>query len=1019
MSSESATAAKKPVSSVIKEYAGYAVNGTKYFFKNENQMWLSFLFPALILLVSYFIFGVWPCGEESVLSLDLNGQYVYYYDHMYDVLYGGESIFYSWSRNLSGEWMGIIGYYLGSPFNYIVWLFPRNAILEGLLTMMCVKVGAIGLAMSVYLSRAKSFKKLTVIIFSIAYALCAYTLVQTMNPMWLDGVMALPIICLGIEKFIDTGRFRLLVVSWVYAFVTCFYIGFMLAIFSVIYYMLYMVITKNSSAREHFFMKSVQILGLGVTAVMISAFMIIPVYESLSYGKFEFSVPDYSLRENFPLIELLDKLLPNSYDTVRMTGLPFLYCGVITVLLLPAYFFCSKIRRSERIGYAAVMMLLILCMYIRPVDMMWHGGQLPNWLPYRYSFILSFLMVVCAATVFERIKEVDNKVIGLTCFGWLAIMVYQESADNFVADLNNGRDTLDNFSTIIPAMIILFTITALIVQLKKSFNLELRRNRTRLFSFILIAVVASEALYNTVGQISTQDTDITYSNHDTYVDYIPRLRETVNEIKENDDGFYRIEKLFFRTVNDPSAVNMYGLSHSSSTLNAKPIELLKRLGFTSRSHYTRYSGATLITSSLFGVKYEITTENNDTIDVRRGREIFVDENEYALPICYLSSTRILEQILTQYDPFTAQTEMINSIIDEDYLYYTRIYDIDLNIQNVTQGKTTDGHHSFKVVTSGSTASLTYDFTVPRSGKLYMYLPSTYERQVDVTVNGESKGKYFEGDNNNMKLLGEFWENDSVTVVLTLAKSDLYFREAEFAVVNEDAVRYALNELKEQNKDTVCTKPTSTSVKTQVNCAANQMLLTTIPIEKGWSVYVDGVKTEYVEVFESLIAVPLTQGQHTVEMKFVTAGYPAAVVITAAGIIVFIGIIILWLKRNPDDRKERKAHLRYIYSGEAEKALIESKKADLAERKRFREQFEKNDDDNGESGDNSDDNDDDYIADDIDEEYYAEPYQYFGSDGVSFELTEEDGDEELEAEEKAFAEDAETEVKPNNKKNKKK
>ena len=225
MTSETAQTAKKSFFDTVKEYLGYAVNGIKYFFKNENQMWISFLLPALILLVSYFIFGVWPFGQESVLSLDLNGQYVYYYDHMYDVLYGEESVFYSWSRNLSGEWMGIIGYYLGSPFNFIVWLFPRNAILEGLLTMMCVKVGAIGLAMSVYLSRAKKFQKLTVIIFSIVYALCSYTIVQTMNPMWLDGVMALPIICLGIEKFVDTGRFRLLVAAWVYAFVTCFYIG--------------------------------------------------------------------------------------------------------------------------------------------------------------------------------------------------------------------------------------------------------------------------------------------------------------------------------------------------------------------------------------------------------------------------------------------------------------------------------------------------------------------------------------------------------------------------------------------------------------------------------------------------------------------------------------------------------------------------------------------------------------------------------------------------------------------------
>ena len=996
--------AKRVFGSVIKEYCGYAVRGTRYFFKNENQMWISFLIPALILLTSYFIFGVWPFGDESVLSLDLNGQYVYYYDHMYDVLYGGESVFYSWSRNLSGEWMGIIGYYLGSPFNFIVWLFPRNAILEGLLTMMCVKAGAIGLAMSVYLSRAKRFSKLTTIIFSICYALCSYTIVQIMNPMWLDGVMILPIICLGIERFVDSGRFRLLVAAWVYGFVTCFYIGYMLAIFSVIYFLLYMVITKSDTAREQFFKKAFQILGLGITAVMISAFMLIPVYESLSYGKFEFSTPDYSLKENFPLIELLDKILPNSYDTVRMTGLPFVYCGMITVLLLPAYFFHDKIRRSERIGYAAVMLILIISMYIRPVDMMWHGGQLPNWLPYRYSFILSFLMTVCAATVFDRLKEVSTKLLGGTCFAWLAIMVYQENMDNYVADLNNGRDTLDNFSTILPAIIILFTITVVIVQLRNKFNFTLRRSRTRMFSIILIAVISGEALYNTVSQISMQDTDITFSNHDTYVDYIPRLREAVNEIKAQDDSFYRIEKLFFRSVNDPAAVNMYGLSHSSSTLNAKPIELLKRLGFTARSHYTRYSGATMITSSLFGVKYELSTSGNDVANVRGGEKITVTQNDYALPICYIGKSDIMNLELTQYNPFVAQTEFLNTLIGEHYQYYERIEDLDMNAKNLTQGTTTDQHHSFKVVTSGETASLTYGFTVPKTGMLYMYLPSTYERKVSLTVNGISKGNYFENDNNNMKELGEFEQGEEVTVVMTLTKDNLYFREAEFAVVSEDAVKYGLNILNEMNSETVCTQTSSTSVRTEVNCREDCAFLSTIPVENGWKVYVDGVETEYEEALGALIAVPLTAGSHVVEMKFTTAGYPAAVIISIAGVVVFVGLILLWLKRNPEDRKKRKEHLSFIYSGEAEMQLKEQKKADLEERKRYRDTLEGTDDDETEYEQYEEivlNSRIDFDADSEDASY-SDDYKLNVSDNVVVSESKEDEDnEEPDGDEEAF------------------
>ena len=92
---------------------------------DSRAYWLSFLLPVVILFGAYIVFQVWPFGARSVLSLDLNAQYVYYYDYMYDVFAGDESIWYSWSRNLSGEFMGIIGYYLASPFNLLVWIFPR------------------------------------------------------------------------------------------------------------------------------------------------------------------------------------------------------------------------------------------------------------------------------------------------------------------------------------------------------------------------------------------------------------------------------------------------------------------------------------------------------------------------------------------------------------------------------------------------------------------------------------------------------------------------------------------------------------------------------------------------------------------------------------------------------------------------------------------------------------------------------------------------------------------------------
>ena len=81
----------------------------------RNKFYLiAFFIPVALTYLAYALFGISPFGEESVLCLDLNGQYVYYFESLRDAFWGDGSIFYNWSRNLSGNFMGIIGYYLAS-----------------------------------------------------------------------------------------------------------------------------------------------------------------------------------------------------------------------------------------------------------------------------------------------------------------------------------------------------------------------------------------------------------------------------------------------------------------------------------------------------------------------------------------------------------------------------------------------------------------------------------------------------------------------------------------------------------------------------------------------------------------------------------------------------------------------------------------------------------------------------------------------------------------------------------------
>ena len=647
--------------------------------------------------------------------------------------------------------------------------------------------------------------------------------------------------------------------------------------------------------------------------------MLLPVYHSLSYGKFDFSdnvTKQTELSANFDLIELLDKMFPGTYDTCRMSGLPFLYCGTIVLVLVPCFFFMKKIRGRDRIGAAVILCVMTVSMYIKQVDMVWHGGQLPNWLPQRYSFMISFLLVSFAARAFNEIGEIPKKRIAVSALVWFVVLLHIEATDNYLADID--RDTMDGITVVLPAMLVLLLVSAALVQVKDKLG------KRRGAAVLLCVIIGAEGFYNTIDQLYRQHQDIVYSTRASYNSVIQPTRKVVQGIKAEDDGFYRIEKTYHRTVNDPIALNMYGLSHSSSTLNAKPIALLEKLGFSARSHYTRYTGATEITKSLFGVKYELSCPDDSTSKIKSADDITVTRNELALPMAYLVDNDYLDTDLDDSRPFQNQNVLLANMLGKAYVtdYFTRIINsdetpVDLEKTNVTQGKTTDGHHSFKVIDKNKNAEIVYTMNMPEKSALYMYLPSRYERTVNVWLNREKfLGTYFEGDNNSIMKIGDFEKGEQVIIGLTLTKDDLYFKEAQFVYVDNEAIKRDLLDLLAMNSETVAERPTPTEMKVTVNAAQNCTLFTSIPLEKGWEVFVDGQKAEferstedgpetvnYLTALDSLIAVPVDAGQHTIEFRFTTAGYPVAIFVSILGLVLFIASVVIYRivfrKKNDD------------------------------------------------------------------------------------------------------------------------
>lgn len=892
----------------------------KFFEDNPFGRWLYrhrwhfliFFLPVAIMYLVYACFGVHPFGDMSVLVLDLNGQYVSYYEMMRDAIWGDGSLIYSWSRNLSGETMGMFGYYLASPFMWIVVLLPRAMICGAIEIMELAKIGCCGLAMAYYLRRSKGASVSSQVIFSVSYALMTYIVVELMNPMWIDGMIWLPIILIGIERLVDEGKMLPFILPLTVMFISHFYIGYMIGFFCALYFIYYIFSRPGRVIAPHWFSRGLKFAASAGISVLSSAIILIPVYNSLSLGKLEFSTPDFTPKTQFNVIEFMSKLFSNSYDSVRPEGLPMIACGTIMLILIPLFFLNTKIKPKEKISIALLMLAVFGSMYVSTVDIAWHGFQVPNWLPYRYSFTFSFLMIICGFRAFENLDGVSYKEICLTAFGWIVLLIYINQQE---------YEHMYLLETIWFAVLALCVFAGLIYFCKKY---------PRPVTVIVTAVfVCVEIFLNSIWTVYSIDYDVVYSTYSSYAPYFKDGREIVSQLEERDDGLYRVEKTFHRTVNDPIGMGYAGISHSSSTMNTPVLKMLKSLGYGMQGHYTKYTGQTLLTDALFGIKYlmykeskpaEDSVQTDDdlnriayeneikrpykaynrimTPDTTGVDDIEVYENPYALSVGYMADYDILETKLESKDPISNQQALLCGITGNGATrVFSQIYPRFTDTTNCTTATTGD-HIMYTTAVEGKDSYVEFSLDIDTDEPIYAFFPTIYQRQCNMWLKADSwdienyafVDYFFTGEYYSILNLGSFEPGEKVKLRMTLANGEAIFSDVLFYSLNLEKFENVITEIAKGNWN--ITEHTDTYLKGNVTAEKDGILFTTVPYEPGWTIKVDGEEVEPVVLLDSLIGVELTAGDHEVTMKFFPDYLVLAIIVELIG-LSFIALVAVF------------------------------------------------------------------------------------------------------------------------------
>ena len=862
------------------------------FLKSKKYLYPSFLVPVGVVIVVYALLSIFPFGQRSILTLDMNAQYIYYFEQIRDIFTGNGSLIYTWERTLGGEFLGFYAYYLASPFSLILVLFPSSLIVEAVTLMMLIKCGISGLTFAIYLdSTGRKRNVFSYIMFSTMYALCAYAMAYQTNTMWMDALMWLPLLTLGIERLVTDGRFKLFTVMLALIVWSNYYIGYMVCIYTLIYFICFICAHKTSAInnlkeRHHLLKSLARIAVCSIVALLMVAMVILCAYYSISFGKTDGAGPEFNFDLRFDFLDLIAKFFIGSYDTVRPAGLPNVYCGILALFMLPVYFFSKKISPREKVAYGILALVFIISMSVNAIDLIWHGFNMPVWLNYRYSFMLSFVILIMAYKGFEAFAEFDYKSILQIGAGlMLLLLVIQKTVLLPRYDGGNETPTMPDYELIWISFVFVF-VYMVVLYYKK------RETVKRIASGVLLGVVLFEAGVGALINWGEEVNDVGWAKRSAYRDFVDRIEPSVDNLLENDTSFYRFEKALFRKPNENFALDIRGLSSSTSTFNRGVMNLMKKCGFSARSHWSKYIEGNEVVDSIFGVKYVISDETVPVsslyVPVEGGTNgLTIYQNPYTLSLAYCVDKGMKEFDVDKAgyaNPYNFLEYFVENMSGAPSLgLFTSCFYSSTEKVNCAKYANT-----FERADSDQKASFTYSVTAYDTGNIYMLMkPNGKAKEAKYYVNGVEAGKLFSEENNRPHNLGSFERGEivRVTVEFNEDKVSLDVSNPFFVQLDRDIFESTFTDLK--NGEMKITEFSDTRFEGTITAEEGDIVMTTIPYDKYWKVYVDGERVDTYKVANALLAFDISEGEHTIEIKYSSAMFNVGIIISLFGLALFV------------------------------------------------------------------------------------------------------------------------------------
>ncbi|MBQ7265565.1 MAG: YfhO family protein [Firmicutes bacterium] len=929
--SESVNRRKKRKEEGYPEYASltsYGIKAEKTSEESGFKAWMyenrfiiiSFLIAAAIMLFSYMLRGVFPFGKNIVLKVDLYHQYAPFHEELRSRIFAGKSLFYSWEGGLGKEFFTQMAYYTASPISILILTFTQGALPEALALFILIKIAFCSAFFSFYLKKRFDRNDISIVIFGLFYAFTAYLTGYYWNVMWLDAVALFPVVAMGIERLVLKGRVKLYCLSLALVILINFYIAFLVCVFAALYYLV--VLFSNYSFKKNMDKivdRTIKFAILSVLAGGISMFLTIPTAIALSHtDTSNTGFPSFEIYKN--IYQLITNHFIGARPVVlaRNEDLPNVFSGILSMMLLPLYFSNKKISVKEKVGYVLLLLFMLLCACVKPLDYLIHGAHFPSNLPHRYTFIYSFILIVAAYKAFIHIKDCDVAFMNIAAVIYVCVIIFTEYVlVRNISDIDRVLSDTDILINII-AMVIYVVIINIY------YNSEKREYGVLFYIFLVFAI--SECAFS-----SFEGLDRTTSRTE-YTKYIPATEEALKYIDENEeDPFYRSEFRRFTTINDGALYHYNGFSIFSSLAPGGISNFIGNLGIAATGNSYRYYDPTTLIDAMFDMKYvmnkadndgngAITNQNYELVSKFENEDgignVWVYKNNRVLPLGFMTDKAVEEWETTDSMPFDVQNDFVHKATDvkEDMFIPVPLDDVNTTFLKITD-QINDNEFKYELTEPANLPlkpTVNIDIKIKEDQYLFAYVDAGNAKRVKYKATRADGTERIQTQDRELSAgkslfdIGNVEKGDIVNINFELTNKGEFEKtyrkngtvKVYAAGYNDEVFQRAYDKLNERTYSITTFK--DTHIEGEVDGGKGGVLFTSIPYVDGWSVKVDGQKTDKLSIGDDgVIGVEIPSGKHTVVFDFKPQGIWAGLGVSVVSFAIFVAFA-MYIKKKAEE-----------------------------------------------------------------------------------------------------------------------